>query len=657
MIELYVAVLLFGVGTYLNTMKKTNNSVSNTTNQNNANNTKELFSVKPVSFRGASQSLDAPQQVKMPSPSPSKKVEQKDESKQDPSVVISPLTGKKMSKDAFMTDSDGFKMMPYIRKNATQNMNPEANSHKLALHTGRDPFTIKRKCETKPLFAPTPEITNIHGQKNWTHKIQDRYINSKIRNNELPFEQFQVGRPGLNGKNQKGFQDLSIQEAKQASFKNIDELRVASNPQISYSPPVVSGKAPNANRPMEENVNKNRNTAKGSPMNHDSLGLRSRVSAQSTREQFVAPDKQKKNSRQEFGFAGPTSHVRPRKIALTQESKRNHLKNYGLRNVGLNSRERQMAKLADKARDTKKQNMIGNPRPEGNMNPAIPPKQTAYDPNDIARTTLKEQTIDNNYLAIAKLTEKPKVYDYDTKPKVTIRNTLAQVNTNLNVDVHDKPQAYLLDKAKVTVKEQTEDNTYSSNVKYTKDGGYMIDPAEAPYTNKQFLSDHEYTGIAGNKDKMPTSYGSAYNASLNRNKEIIAKGRKPMGSNVKLVSGGDMENLSHKKQSHGVNTGRYEITQLYSVPVGKESKVISKPRVGLSEEEIRQRIEPDILDAFKNNPFTQSLNSSTSMTCNRPKSLEKPSLTEEELLGFNSTFSSPSSYKKSQNEGISIQCK
>lgn len=657
MIELYLAVLLFGVGTYLNTAKKES---------------KENFSVKPVSFRGYSSSLDAQQQVQINPPEPkkennnnNKKNNNTNNNQEVKTDIISPLTGNVMSKDDFMTNSDGFKMMPYISKNATQNMNPDAHSQRLALHTGRDPYAVKRKCEVKPLFAPTPEITNVHGQKNWSHKIQDRYIESKIRNNELPFEQFQVGRPGLNGNDQMGFQDLVTQEAKQASYKTIDDLRVKNKAQVSYNPPVVSGKGINANRPMDENVSKNRNTSKGEAMNHDELGGRARVSGQAAREVFVAPDKGKKNSRQEFGFAGPTSHVRPKKIAITQESKRNHLKNYGLRNVGLNSRERQMAKFADKARDTKKQNMVGNPRPEGNMNPAIPPKQTAYDPNDIARTTLKEQTIQNDYLAIVKTLEKPKVYDYDTKPKITIRNTLSEVDTNVNLNGHNKPKSQLLDEAKVTVKEQTENNTYSSNVKYTKDGGYMIDPAEAPYTNKQFLSDHEYTGIAGNKDKLPSAYSSAYNASLNRNKEIIAQGRKPMGSNVKLAAGGDMENIAHKKQSHGVDTSRYEITQLFTVPPEKEGKVLSRPRVTLSEEEIRQRINPDILSAFKNNPFTQSLQSSTSMTCNKPKSLEQPPLNEVDLKGFNSKFGrphnssgyGPSNYDKQDKDGIRIQCK
>ena len=42
---------------------------------------------------------------------------------------------------------------------------------------------------------------------------------------------------------------------------------------------------------------------------------------------------------------------------------------------------------------TKKENVNGNPRPNGNMNAQIPNKQTVYDPNDVARTTIKETLI------------------------------------------------------------------------------------------------------------------------------------------------------------------------------------------------------------------------------------------------------------------------
>ena len=42
---------------------------------------------------------------------------------------------------------------------------------------------------------------------------------------------------------------------------------------------------------------------------------------------------------------------------------------------------------------TRKENIIGNPNPDGYMSVNVPNKQTIYDPNDIAKTTIKETTL------------------------------------------------------------------------------------------------------------------------------------------------------------------------------------------------------------------------------------------------------------------------
>ncbi len=145
------------------------------------------------------------------------------------------------------------------------------------------------------------------------------------------------------------------------------------------------------------------------------------------REQFEAPDKKKKLSRQEFGHAAGTV-VAPKTIETTQESRRNVYENSGVRNVkilhkleteaktadygkssfvaGPNERDTTRdnihnsnvgsvvksisAPLLDLMKTTKKENVVGNLRPEGNMNAQIPKRQTVYDVNDIAKLQLKK---------------------------------------------------------------------------------------------------------------------------------------------------------------------------------------------------------------------------------------------------------------------------
>ena len=99
-----------------------------------------------------------------------------------------------------------------------------------------------------------------------------------------------------------------------------------------------------------------------------------------------------------------------------------------------------------------------------------------------------------------------------------------------------------------------------------------------------------------------------YNASLNSNKQHIAKGRKPMGRNVKLVNGKDKLAVLHKKQMSAVNAERVEKGLVYSVPPTNDKKVYNL-KVGLSNEINDDRIDPNLLEAYRNNPYTHSLHS------------------------------------------------
>ena len=617
MIELYLAVLLFGVGSYINMNKP---SITNTPSKNETKKQKETFttlSPAPYHPRIKEKSKEDIPINKVPQEPQRTRTRNSIQGELCNKEVISPLTGKQLNKQNFLTNSDGFKMTPYFKGSVKQNIN-DISQTRLAIHTGRDPMLNKKKREISPLFKPTPDLTNVHGMKNWTHKVKDRYLESNNRTNELPFEQFIVG-PGLGQeggiKGQGGFHDFTINEIARNSIPTIDDLRQGNRKQATHTYPAVSGKLYVDKMGIHGKVSKNRTERDMDITDYRDLGSMAYVQGQKVKENFVAIDKQKKLSRPHYGNAAPLERIKPRKIPTTQKSRRNLLRNTGLRNVGFGDLKT-ISYFLDKARETKKENMIGNPRPEGNMDVAIPSKMTAYDPNDIARTTKKEQLIDNKYIPlVSTYAKKNKVYDYDTKPKITIRNTTPSINPNRNLDGHDKPTNYLNDEAKTTIREQTEDNKYKSNAHYSKDNGYMTNPAEAPYTNKQFLSDYYYSGGANSREPSQTLYMSAYNASLNTNKERIARGRKPMGNNVKLARGGDTVKIFHKKQSHALDTSRKVDTHVFAKPPVHNNKVLSKQRVILSNKEVRDRIQPDILEAFNNNPYSQPLNSSTSMTC------------------------------------------
>ena len=601
-----------------------------------------------------------------------------------------------------MSNSDGIPILPYFKGEITQNMDPSANTSKLDLFTGRGDYH-KSKKEIAPLFENSKNMSFVNGTPNFNNQLMDRYIQSDKQPMVKPFDQIKVGPgidDGFSSKPSGSFHDYKIQEL--ARPKNIDELRSKNNPQISYKGRVKSGKKIDK-RTTNPNLKKYR---------PDKFYLNSKdryfkttgaYLKQKQQQNFILIDRGKKNSKEFLGSAAPVTHIRPQKISLAQKSKRSVYKNSGLRNIKLedkntklNSKQGYFAKpnerdltqentylsnlitnvkaiitpIQDEIKITKKENTIGNNRPEGNFNATVPKKLTVYDPNDIARTTIKETTIisehdgnlsgpnkltihdpndiakptikettencdhdsnlsgpnklttyDPNDIAkttikettidsehdgnisgpnklttydpndIAKTTiketlihndyigqynqtvKKNKVYKTDTKPKITIRNTLNNIDFNANVtpsnNTANKHKKYIMDKAKNTIKQTTIDNTHISNIRYIKDNGYLTNEYNAPATSKQYMSDNEYSGnpkthnegygyitnkkfapatnkhdLSNNQyigsmnssDKKHIDYNSMYNAQLNSNKEQISRGRKPTQNNVKICN-------------------------------------------------------------------------------------------------------------------------
>ena len=62
-----------------------------------------------------------------------------------------------------------------------------------------------------------------------------------------------------------------------------------------------------------------------------------------------------------------------------------------------------------------------------------PKKMTVYDPTDAAKTTIKETTSENVRTGEVKVTESHKFYSYEDLPKITIRNTTEDFDTERNI--------------------------------------------------------------------------------------------------------------------------------------------------------------------------------------------------------------------------------
>jgi hypothetical protein len=204
----------------------------------------------------------------------------------------------------------------------------------------------------------------------------------------------------------------------------------------------------------------------------------------------------------------------------------------------------------DDARPTRRAEMEDGVSDFGPAGPAGgAPSVTIWDPNDVARTTVKETTVDWNYRGVASAASAPnrlKVYD----PK---------------------------DIAKPTQKAQ--------------------------------LSNRQYYGAGANSAWGYMNEDFAYNMRTNPNKEQIARGRKPIAGNGGIaVFEGDpgrqtAKRLATDDMNDRVNSGN----RIDSLPPGVGDIGLVKYRVPLRLDVAAERLTPDIVSAVDNNPLQQSI--------------------------------------------------
>jgi hypothetical protein len=93
------------------------------------------------------------------------------------------------------------------------------------------------KTERKPLFNPLIGLTHIYGAPVMTSEFESRFIPSREKRNEKPFQEAKV-TPGLN----IGYNEIGIQgyhDPYRAFTKTVNELRTPSHAKITYTTPVI----------------------------------------------------------------------------------------------------------------------------------------------------------------------------------------------------------------------------------------------------------------------------------------------------------------------------------------------------------------------------------------------------------------------------------
>ena len=272
----------------------------------------------------------------------------------------------------------------------------------------------------------------------------------------------------------------------------------------------------------------------------------------------------------------------------------------------------------DLPRTTIKETNINNNR-SGNFQSTGPAKTPVYNPNDVPRTTLKETSINNNRAGNFQTNGpyKQTIYDPNDLARTTVKETTILENNMGNVERQNKNTAYMNKQKTINPKITNRQNTsvqYMGDAKGRTKGGYQISKVKAKNTSRQFLADNEYTGTQGPATtKAPRTYTDIRNATTRSVREKIARGRTPANQGPK--KGISSKNINMTTTKHGeFNNKNLEergvmSTKVYNSLPQKNQFGQTEQKKQLPNKPIASRLDPNILDPFKDNPYTQSLHS------------------------------------------------
>lgn len=569
---------------------------------------KEAFQDQKTSLRGSNAELDLQYQVNMathklpvvkPQPITSATPDvmmnpggrEEKPTYVDGDYITSGLSGQTLMSSQFTHNN----MQPFFGGRVRQNVDDSANTGRLDRYTGGGSTQFRKK-EVEQMFDNTQTpFGNVYGLEDASNFVQDRINTPRNRAGERPFEPVRVAPgvgEGFSSTGKGGFQQLEVNELMMKNIKKTDDLRVETNPKLSYSMPVVQGQrfvATSAESAGE--VRKYR--PDGFFIDKEGKLIGAAGPADFTKEANrpiqIMPDVTRpetsvaytgSGSSQEFGsnyvvgsYRKPMSYqyggAGYRNAAGTEHNSTGTEDDYGKssyearpneryytsdRVMGLNLSPAEAGAVTthyeDESRPTRRSEIIGNIAQTGNATgyASSAPALTVWDPSDIARTTVKEGTINLDRFGIMAMGDGP---------------------------------------TRMTV--------------------YDPDDIARPTQKAQISAKSEYVGGPKAAHERFMNHTFAYNMRLNESKQKVAALRKPKGGNIAIFKGDEL-NVTSKKLDIDIKNDR-ALTVNRSIDLGPGSadigraKYRAQPLLDISVE----RNGREIIDSTLNNPLMQSI--------------------------------------------------
>jgi len=484
--------------------------------------------------------------------------------------TFSNASGSYISNSNFMQNDQGIGLAPYFSGSAPTNEGLE-NSRSLTMHQGGNDAEFHTSKRESTNFFPL-EQQQVFGNT-FGEGMGDptRYDTGILKTNQLPFTQERQAHIDVKDPLNRSIDQLI------ANSTNVDKLRGGSNPKLTFKGKVLSGKNMNESRGQQGEVFKHQVDQSYENSADKWLVTTGAVIEKSQRPLHVMPDTNRSViNHQPTGSAAPVLHKGNEKRAGVRKPMKNQLGTDTIRNAGsgvpLDGSE--MHKQGYRA--------LPNERDVTHLRNHQSNLRADYDGQTLGLQDTLKKTVKQTTLI--------------PKNNGTMGNST--LNTTLGIQ----------DILKKTKKQTTID---SQNNGYIM-GGYEKNPSgyETPETTTKDTTIFDYTGGATGLFKGDMDKINYQNAETNPTKEIISQGRAPTLNNVKISNGMDTVNMEINKLDYDYTNHRLNsVDKVYQNIPEENNGDLTTMKNRLDDEKIAIRIDPSLLNPFKNNPYTQSLES------------------------------------------------
>ena len=523
------------------------------------------------------------------------KVVQRIETKNPPNSVgggIKPT----MSLNGQPIDRSDFKhnnMVPFFGgkiKGASNDYN--TSEHILDSKQGQGSYYIS-KTEKAPLFQPQDNIHNVYGAPNMSDFIQSRVNPSMRMANVKPFEEQRVA-PGLN----KGFTTdggigfNSGMEARETWLpKNVDDLRVLTNPKMTFGLQGHEGPAHIMNKESgtvytQGKIEKNRpdtDYVVGKDRWFTTTGLEKAQTARSIEEM-----KEVNRMNMNMEYFGPNN-------AKTNEASYANREYLPSTRVVLDTNP-----VINPTNALSQGNYAATDGDYGNKGYHVLPNN---------RSTMKQQDAEE-YGVVQGMMKAMFAPLLDimkpSRKENVIENT--RINGDAGSTVSSLPIYNPADRVRTTIKEMTGDKLDNNHLNMERQFGaaYIVSEQQAVPMQRDTTNRYYNGNAAPTVQTAPTTYDAAYRQRNNVNKTY--ENRANQGG-TQIFN--QRDNIAIQKVDADRNNNRMWVKNggISSAPTMDTHGKLAGGHIRNVDTHNFDRINPDILTAFKSNPYTQSLQS------------------------------------------------